>query len=194
MPASNPMEFALIILLIAVCVWLTVVVFNQRKLLDRAEQAALVERAIIRAAVQRGGRITALDVRNAGDAGLDDIEFHFRRMHAQGYCESELTTDGQTLYIFPAYDDAPIRARRLEKQVLQLAKTTGGLVRLSTIATETELTYVDARQMVHHMREAGICEPTDDPDAFRFFRTRITDGGETESGTRAAPLVPERNG
>jgi hypothetical protein len=184
----------LVAMLLVICGWLASVVISQRQRLDAAEESAQVERAIVRAAVQRGGRITALDVRQAGDVGIAEIEKQLRRLSASGYCESDLTPDGQTFYIFPAFDDAPIRARRLEKQVLQLAKTTGGLVRLSTIATETELTYVDARQMMHSMREAGICEATDDPDAFRFFRTRITDGGESESGTRAAPLVPERNG
>lgn len=185
----------LIAMLLVICGWLASVVMSQRQRLDAAEQSAQVERAIVRAAVQRGGRITALDVRNAGDVGIADIERQLRRLQAQGYCESDLTADGQTIYIFPSFDDAPIRARRLEKQVLQIAKTTGGLVRLSTIATETELTYVDARQMMETMREAGICEATDDPDAFRFFRARISDGGqsETESGTRAAPRVPERN-
>lgn len=187
------MLYFLIAVLLVLCGWLASVVVSQRERLDAAEQSAQVERAIVRAAVQRGGRITALDVRQAGDAGIAEIEKQLRRLQASGYCESDLTPDGQTIYIFPAFDDAPIRARRLEKQVLQLAKTTGGLVRLSTIATETELTYVDARQMLHSMREAGICEATEDPDAFRFFRARITDGGETESGTRAAPLVPERN-
>lgn len=185
----------LIAMLLVICGWLASVVLSQRVRLDHAEQSSQVERAIVRAAVQCGGRITALDVRNAGDVGISEIEAQLRRLMSQGYCESDLTADGQTIYIFPSYDDAPIRARRLEKQVLQLAKSTGGLVRLSTVATETELTYVDARTMMQTMREAGICEATEDPDAFRFFRARISDGGESESetGTRAAPLVPERN-
>lgn len=183
----------LVAMLLVICGWLASVVVSQRQRLDQAEQSAQVERAIVRAAVQRGGRITALDVRNAGDVGIADIEQQLRRLQASGYCESDLTADGQTMYIFPSFDDAPIRARRLEKQVLQLAKASGGIVRLSTIATDTELTYADARQMVSSMRDEGICEPTDDPDAFRFFRARIGEGETTDSGTSIRVPVPERN-
>jgi len=187
------MTFVLIALLLILCGWLASVVVSQQQRLNAAEQQAQIERAIVRAAVQRGGRITALDVRNAGDVGIADIEQALRRLMSQGYCESDITADGQTIYIFPSYDDAPERARRLEKQVLQLAKSTGGLVRLSMVATETELTYADARRMLHTMYEAGICESTDDPDAFRFFRARISDDGSPDTGTSDRRLVPERN-
>src|SRR5437763_1307499 len=87
-----------------------------------SEAAAELERAVIRAAMLCGGRITALDVRPPHELSLADVEGQLRKLHASGYCESDLTPDGHPVFIFPEFDEAPQRALRLESQILQMAR------------------------------------------------------------------------
>ena len=137
-----------------------------------SDVSAELERAVIRAAVQRGGRITALDVRPPPGVGLADVEAELRRLHAAGYCESDLTADGHPVYVFPEFDEEPQRALRLEASILQMARMGKGLLEVSKVAAETELSYVEARRLLDGMSEQGICEKTENPDAYRFFASR----------------------
>ena len=137
-----------------------------------AEASAELERAVIRAAFQCGGRITAIDVRPPRDTTLAEVEAELRRMHAAGHCDNELAADGMAVYIFRAFDEEPQRAQRLESQILQMARLRHGLLDVSKIAAETDLTYVEARRKLDEMSEQGICEPTENPDTYRFFPSR----------------------
>ncbi|HQR39368.1 MAG TPA: hypothetical protein PLF26_13325 [Blastocatellia bacterium] len=138
----------------------------------RDEAAGELERDIIRNAIQHGGRITALDVRSRSAESLEAVEVRLRALHSAGYCESDLDDEGRPIYIFPAFDEAPLRAVRLEKQVLSLARRCEGIVQVSSLTVETDLSYVEARQLLEKMREDGICEPAETPDTFRFFSVR----------------------
>jgi hypothetical protein len=146
--------------------------FLQSRLRAVSEASAELERAVVRAAMLRGGRITALDVRPPSALTLADVESQLRRLHADGYCESDLTSDGHPVYIFAEFDEAPQRALRLESEILQMARARHGLVDVSKIASETDLSYVEAREMLDRMAAQGICEPTDSSDTYRFFPTR----------------------
>ncbi len=137
-----------------------------------AEASADLERAVIRAAFQCGGRITALDVRPPRDTTLAEVEAQLRRMHVAGHCDNELSPDGSPIYIFRAFDEEPVRVHRLESEILQMARRHEGLVDVSKIASETELSYVEARRKLDEMSEQGICEPTENPDTYRFFPSR----------------------
>ena len=150
--------------------------FYRSQIREANESAAELERDIIRAAMQCGGRITALEVRSARGRSLADVEEQLRRLHANGYCESDLTHDGRLIYVFPSFDEAPVRALRLESHILQLARARNGLVDVSKIAAETELSYVEARRLLDRMCDEGICEPTEHSDTYRFFpeRQRLT--------------------
>ncbi len=147
--------------------------FNVRR---STEAAAELERAVIRAAMLRGGRITALDVRPPAQFALTDVEAQLRRMHTEGYCENDLTSDGRPIYVFSEYDEAPQRALRLESLILQMARTHQGFVDVSKIAAETELSYLEARRLLDEMTGKGICEPTERADTYRFFARRETGG------------------
>jgi hypothetical protein len=138
----------------------------------RDEAAGELERDIIRSAIQHGGRITALDVRSRSAPSLEAVEQRLRALHTAGYCESDLDEENRPIYIFPAFDEAPLRAVRLEKQVLSLARRGDGVVDVGGLTVETDLTYVEARHMLEKMREDGICEPADQPDTYRFFLQR----------------------
>jgi hypothetical protein len=150
-------------------------VFRSR-LREQSEASAELERAVVRAAMLRGGRITALDVRPPRDWGLADVERELRRMHGAGYCESDLSSEGHAIYVFPEFDDSGQRARKLESEILQMARTHRGLVDVSKVAAETELTYVEARRMLDELARQGICEPTESADTYRFFARRQLGG------------------
>jgi hypothetical protein len=139
---------------------------------EQASIASELERAVVNAAFQHGGRISALDVRAPRGFGLAAIEAELRRLHASGYCESDLTPDGHPIFVFPDFDDQPQRALRLESAILQMARTGRGMLDVSKVAAETDLSYVEARRLLASMSEQGICEPTDNPDTYRFFANR----------------------
>src|SRR5262249_38787510 len=134
---------------------------------EQADIASELERAVINAAFQHGGRITALDVRAPRGFGLAAIEGELRRLHTAGYCESDLTADGHPVFVFPEFDDQPQRALRIESLILQMARTGRGNLDVSKVAAETELSYVEARRLLESMTEQGICEPTENPDTYR---------------------------
>jgi hypothetical protein len=73
------------------------------------------------------------------------------------------------VYLFREFDEEPQRALRLEAVVLQMARLREGFVDVSKVAAETELSYVEARRMLDGMAEQGICQPTANPDTYRFF-------------------------
>ena len=150
----------------------TTAVFYRNRIQEASEAAADLERDVVRAAFQHGGRITALDVRSSRGRSLAEIEKLLRSMHTDGYCEADLSADGHPIYVFPAFDDAPQRALRIESEILQMARARGGLVDVSKIAAETELSYVEARRLLEQMCEQGICEPTASSDTYRFFPER----------------------
>ena len=162
----------LLIIIAYVAGVVTTATFYRNRIREASESAAELERDIVRAAVQHGGRISAIDVRPSRGRSLADVEVELRRMHAHGYCESELTHDGRPIYVFPAFDEAPQRALRIESLILQVARARNGLVDVSKIAAETELSYADARRVLDMMCEQGICEPTDSSDTYRFFPQR----------------------
>lgn len=143
--------------------------FYRKRIEEHREANAEIERDIIRAAIQCGGRITALDVRSGRARSIEAVERELRRLHANGYCENDLTADGHTVYVFRAFDEAPQRALRIEAMVLQIARLYRGFVEVSKIAAETELSYVEARRLLDDMSDQGICEPTENPDVYRFF-------------------------
>lgn len=144
----------------------------------RGDVTGELERDIIRAAMQRGGRVTALDVRPRQAVSLAEIEDHLRSLHAQGYCHSDITREAYPVYIFPAFDDAPLRALQIEKKIIRLARNNGGVVHVSAVAVETDLSYLDARHVLDEMVAEGICEPSEEADAYRFFPPRLL--GESE--------------
>jgi hypothetical protein len=142
------------------------------RLREQATDVEELERAVVRAAFQHGGRITALDVRAPRGFVLAEVESELRRLHTAGYCESDLTPDGHPVYVFPEFDEQPQRALRLVALILQLARTGRGLLDVSKVAAETELSYLEARRLLDSMSEQGICQPTGDPDTYRFFASR----------------------
>lgn len=146
--------------------------FYRSRLRELASASAELERAVVRAARQCGGRITALDVPPPNGLALADVEAQLRRMHADGYCESDLTAEGHPVFVFPEFDEAPRRAHKLESEIMQMARVRKGLVDVSKIAAETELSYVEARRLLDRMAEEGICERTENPDTYRFFASR----------------------
>jgi hypothetical protein len=146
--------------------------FYRNQIREASATASELERDVIRAAMQCGGRITAIDVRETHGRSLADVEEQLRRLHARGYCESDVTNEGQVVYVFPAFDEAPRRALRIESQILQLARARNGLVDVSKIAADTELSYLEARSLLDRMCDAGICEPTERSDTYRFFPER----------------------
>lgn len=93
-------------------------------------------------------------------------------MHSAGHCDNELSPDGSPIYIFRAFDEEPVRVHRLESEILRMARQHSGLVDVSKVASETELSYVEARRKLDEMSEQGICEPTENPDTYRFFPSR----------------------
>lgn len=139
-----------------------------RRLLASAETASGLERDIVRAAMQRGGRITALDVRSRDAHSVEVVEQHLRRLHARGYCESDLAHEGHPVYVFSAFDEAPMRALRVEKQILRLARDSGGVVLVGRVAVETDLAFLEARQFLDKMVEDGICAAGGEPDSYIF--------------------------
>lgn len=169
------------VILVAILAFLAGVIatsaFYRNQIREASASAAELERDVVRAAMQCGGRITALDVRSTHGRSLADVEDQLRRLHAHGYCESDVTSDGQLVYVFPAFDEAPRRALKIESQILQLARSRKGLVDVSKIAADTDLSYVEARELLDRMCEAGICEPTERSDTYRFFPERQRLGG-----------------
>ena len=151
---------------------------------ERFDDVLDLEQDIIRAAMFSGGRVTALGVRSRRRFGVADIEDHLRFLHANGFCESELTADGQHVFVFRAFDDAPMRAMAIEKTIFLLARANHGVVDAGQLVRETELSYLEARRMLEGMAAQRICEPAGEPDVYRFFVTH----------ERAAPqrLAPAR--
>jgi hypothetical protein len=151
---------------------ITTSAFYRNQIREASASAAELERDVVRAAMQCGGRISALDVRSTHGRSLADVEDQLRRLHAHGYCESDVTADGQLVYVFPAFDEAPRRAVRIEGLILQHARARNGLVDVSKIAADTEISYAEARELLDRMCQAGICEPTERSDTYRFFPER----------------------
>lgn len=156
--------------------------FGIARLQAQVDERHQIERDILRAAMQCGGRITAIDVRTRLACSIEDVERHLRMLHAAGYCESELSRDGNHLYIFKAFDDAPMRAQVLEKYILQIAHRHDGVVLVAQVAMETDLNYVQSRELLYEMADDKMCERISD-DAFRFFPSR-----KHVSGALSAPL------
>ena len=142
------------------------------RLAEASEEARELERDIIRAAMHLGGRITALDVRTRLARSVEEIEERLRQLHVRGYCESEMAPSGRVTYVFPAFDEAPVRALQLEKQILRLAKRHGGHLTAGTVTVETDLSYHEARQVLDEMAEDGICERSGEADSYRFLSFR----------------------
>jgi hypothetical protein len=189
------MTYLLFLLIAVAAIWLAV---WQAKLRAQAEHRVELERDVIRAAMLRAGRITAIDVKTRLPNAVDEIEECLRTMHRQGYCESEVTEDGRHVYIFGAFDDAPQRALALEKNILRLAQIQNGVVRVPAVALSTDLSYLEARRVLEEMAAHGICTAAEEPDTFYFVGhpgarpEGAVPGGEEPPGDRASRRGPRR--
>lgn len=153
---------------------------RQAQLREVAERGHELERDIIRAAMMRGGRITALDVKPRHTVPVELIEERLRALHRHGYCESSLTEDGYLTYVFKDFDDTPQRMAAIEKKILMLAETKNGIVTARAVALATDLSYAEARLWLRHMVEERICYPTAEPDTFTFTPPRVPGELETD--------------
>ena len=172
------MLYLLFFLIAIAAIWIAT---WQAKLREQVERRAELERDIIRSATLCAGRITALDVKTRVPNAIDAIEECLRKLHRQGYCESEVTSDGRHLYIFGAFDDAPQRARALEKVILRIAQIHDGIVRVPAVVLDTELSYLEVRALLDGMAQNGICWPLEEPDAYWFS----TPGGGARPASRS---------
>lgn len=142
---------------------------QQAQLRGDIERMAELERQIIRMALMRNGRITALDIHTRPPESVEVIEGCLRRLQRDGYCDSELTPEGHHIYIFRSFDDTPVRTKAIEKEILRLAKIFNGVVRPGTVALRTELTYSEARLWLEEMVQQRICQPHPElPDGYLF--------------------------
>jgi hypothetical protein len=166
---------------------------RQNVLRHRVERDAVLERAILRAAMHNRGRVTAVDVETRGEGTLAEVEDRLRSLYAQGHCESEVTHDGRHVYLFTAYDDSQMRIAAVQKQIFLQAKIHGGFVDLTKTSMLTELTYQQVRDVLEAMVEDGLCRHADEPAVYWFpslsarERVALPPGGEED-----APQASER--
>ncbi len=156
----------LILFATAGAVWYGVWQAEERQKVERQIE---LERHVIRAAMTRCGRVTAIEAAFGTSAGIAEIEECLRRLQQSGACDSELTADGQHIYIFRSFDDAPVRARAIEKEILRLAKIQNGDVRISDLVLKTELSTAEAREWLEVMAAQTICQAVPGTEIFRFF-------------------------
>ena len=173
----------LVIALICVATGALVYATWQAKRHARALAEVELERDIIRAAMLCRGQITALDVKTRHPSSVAEIETRMRSLASSGYCERRLVDDGQQVYVFQAFDDAPLRALALERQILLLAQLHNGRVPVLSVVRALDLSYAEARRKLEDMAAQKICSATGEHDVFWFYTASDSD----------APIVFESN-
>jgi hypothetical protein len=127
-----------------------------------------LENFILMTALRQGGHVTAVEIAARAPETVEEVETTLRELQRIGVCDSELTGDGRHVYIFRSFDDAPQRARTLEKNILWVAKACRAPVTPGDVALRTELSFDESRLWLDDMARRGLCRVVA-PDRCEFF-------------------------
>src|SRR5581483_9123646 len=90
-------------------------------------------------------------------------------MFTANQCLSDVEADGRAVYVFPQFDDAPLRREATEREILRLASIHNGTLSIEQVALATDLTIAEARHFLSDLADRDVCTSiSPSGDRFRF--------------------------
>jgi hypothetical protein len=143
--------------------------WTQRVARRESEQRNEAEQAILRVALLGRGHVTAVEVSARSRLPLALVEATLHEMFTANQCLSDLEADGRAVYVFPQFDDAPLRREATEREILRLASLHNGTLSVEQVALATDLTIAQARWFLTDLAERDVCiSISPSGDRFRF--------------------------